>query len=592
MSTNTDDDSETPDWAAEMTDRQPVEAEVLGDVPGEWRDEALLDRARHAFRDLYLDARDRADVDRAYVPHDVLAAVCRDRGFPGLPDELRGDAEWLVWTPGNRDAPLYAYTPDLAGDTTADRERFMELLDAAGVGTERFINVHDGQKGSFDTGNAREYDDPAITGNYGVKGGRGGSDNGRWLVDIDVDDYDDVTANAHVERLRGDTLSVASAHTETDRPGHLYVVVTGDPREVVRDVLGRDVRNPVASFGEIRIDDQYCVGSGSEIVCGCEKCSSNDADAHGYGQYEFASEVPPVVWSEDEFRVFLRSDERLRAIAEQNPDDENDGDDAAGSCRVSNIDGIVDFAETVDDTVFDALNYGVPDDRSAADSFIAWALSPWLNFDKDAVESELDDHGTIKWQDRGDSYKTSVLTGVDAREDKMNTDGYDGDVPHWAVVKYAVEIGIVDEDDLVEKTSDDATGAYDALPSKLHYEATLEAIEELGVNHGWEWDEERVDTDRETDREYYAVVEEYAPDGTDVFVDDAAFLVACIRAREDDVVSGEADVPDRALTPIVGPVDEVSDDTVELGREVFHELTESEARERFYSPGNPRGGSA
>jgi hypothetical protein len=590
MTTNTDD--ETPDWAAEMIDREPVEPEVLDDVTGEGCDETPLDRARHAFRDVYLEARDRAYADRAYLPHHLIDAVWRDRGFNGLAWELRGDAEWLVWTPGSRDTPMYAYTPDLAGDTTAERERFAELLDTVDVGTERFIDVHDGQKGSFDTGNAREYDDPSITGNYGVKAGQGGSDTDRWLVDIDVDDYDDATQNEFVEGLRCNTLSVASAHTETERPGHLYVVVTGDPRDVVRDVLGRDVRNPVASFGEIRIEDQYCVGPGSEIVCGCKKCACEDADECGYGRYEFASAVPPVVWSGDEFRAFLRSDEKLGAAADQNTDNNNDGDGSGGAVRASDPDGIVELAETVDNTVSDAIKYGVPNDRSAADWFIAWALAPWLNFDADAVESELDTHGTSKWQGRGDSYKTSVLTGVNVREDKMNTNGYDGDVPHWAVVKYAVETGIVGEDNLVEKDSDDATGTYDGLPSKLHYEATLEAIEALGVDHGWEWDKERVDTDRETGREYYAVVQEYAPDGPDLFVDDSAFLVACIRALEDGAVPADATVPDRALAPIVGPVDEVSDDTAELAREAFHDLTESEVRKRFYSAGDSGGGSA
>lgn len=584
MTTNTDD--ETPDWAAALDDRNAVEPTIVEPTDG-WGDETMLDSARHAFRDVYLEARDRADADRAYVPHDILAAVCRDRGFDGLTGALSADAEWLVWTPNSRDDPLYAYTPDLAGDTSHERKRFAALLDTVGVGTERFIDVHDGQKGSFDTGNARPHDDPRITGNYGVKGGEGGSDNDQWLVDIDVDDYDDATSNTYVDALRGDTLSVASAHTETDRPGHLYVVVTGDPREVVRDVLGREVRNPVASFGEIRIDAQYCVGPGSEIVCGCELCTREDADEHGYGRYEFASAVPPVVWSEDEFRAFLRSDEKLRTAADQNTDDDNDGDGAGGAVGASDTDGIVELAETVDDTVADALNYGVPDDRSKVDASIAWALAPWLNFDSDAVARELDGHGTSKWQGRGDSYKTSVLTGVDAREDKMNTDGYDGDVPHWAVVKYAVETGIVDDESLVEKTSDDGTGSYDALPSKLHYEAALEAIEELGVDHGWEWDEDRVDTD--SDRDYYAVVEEYAPAGADVFVDDAAFLIACIRAREDDAVPADATVPDRALAPIVGPVDELSDDTAELAREAFHDLTGSEARKRYYTAGNHRG---
>ena len=79
---------------------------------------------------------------------------------------------------------MYAYTPDLAGDTSAERERLAELLSDAGAGTKRFIDVHNGQKGSFDTGNARYPDDPEIEGNYGVKGGRGGDESGKWLVDI------------------------------------------------------------------------------------------------------------------------------------------------------------------------------------------------------------------------------------------------------------------------------------------------------------------------------------------------------------------------------------------------------------------------
>ena len=121
-------------------------------------------------------------------------------------------------------------------------------------------------------------------------------------------------------------------------------------------------------------------------------------------------------------------------------------------------------------------------------------------------------------------------------------------------------------------------GTYDALPSNLHYEATLDAIEELGVDHGWDWDDDSADG---TGDEYYGVVEEYVPENADVWVDDAAFLVACVAAREDDAVPNAASVPDRALNPIIGPVDEVSGDTVELGREVFDELTVEDAVDRF-----------
>ena len=565
---------ETPDWFPDPSTATPIEPEVL---PAEFVDQ--LDRARPVFRDLYLDARDRADGNRGFVPHEVLAETCRDHGFAGVTDALPGDEAWTVWTPKSRDTPLYAYTPNVAGITYGERELFAELLDVAGVGTERFINVLNGQKASFDTDNARSYDSQKIGGNYGVKGGRGGSDTDRFLIDIDIDYQEKAAENPYLQDIDGETLEIASAHTTTDEPGHKYVVVDGDAVEAVRDVLGRDVRNPVASFGEIRIDNQYCVAPGSAIVCGCEKCTSEDADEHGYGRYEFATPVAPVVWTVDEFCAFLRSDEKLHHAADRDMNGDDPDGTGASLPVSSDADGIVAFAETVDETVRDALNRGVAGDRSATDAFIAWALAPWVNFDEDAVEAALNEHGTSKWQTRtDDSYRVSVLSGVDARDAETATDGYDGDLPHWAVVKYAVEIGVVAESELVEKQGDGG-GTYSALPSKLHYEATLEAIQSLGVDHGWDWDEGSDDVD--SVEEYYNVVEEYGPDGADVFVDDAAFLIACVAARVDGGVPSDATVPDRALTPIVGPVDEVSDDTLELGREVFRELTVESATNRF-----------
>ena len=89
----------------------------------------------------------------------------------------------------------------------------------------------------------------------------------------------------------------------------------GDPRAVVRDLLGRAVDNPQASFGEIRIEQQYVVGPGSEILCSCDRCQRPDAPDH-FGRYELAQAKPPVEWSEAEFREFLKQDPKIQADIE------------------------------------------------------------------------------------------------------------------------------------------------------------------------------------------------------------------------------------------------------------------------------------
>jgi hypothetical protein len=440
-----------------------------------------------SYRELYLAARERADADRAYVPHEDLDAVFRAHGWGDLVDHLRHLDDWLVWTPDNRDTPLYAYTPDLAGDTSDQRARLAELFAETGVGTERFIDVHDGQKGSFDTGNARPPEDPEIHGNYGVKGGRGGDDTAPWLVDLDVDDYDTAKdATDAVTDLRDRTLAVASAHTTVDRPGHLYVAVDGDPRAVVRDLLGRAVDNPQASFGEIRVDQQYVVGPGSEVVCGCDRCTDGGDQ---FGRYELANDRPPVVWTEDEFREFLLSDPKIAAEADRA--DERDGDQDHDTTLNDDADARLKVAKQADEYVAGALRDARnPDDRSAADAALARSVAPWLNYDERAIKQALDRHGTSKWATRtDDSYRDSVLNYAGDRA----VGAYDP-MPYWALVEFAVAEGLVDESDLVER--DSGTGdvvedpdqfdgdTYRALPSAEAFNQALDAVEDYGVDHG------------------------------------------------------------------------------------------------------------
>jgi hypothetical protein len=410
-----------------------------------------------SYRDLYLRAWRNSDVEQALIPHEDIAPVFREAGYGAVIEQQRlPGSVWTVWTPDSRETPLYAYTPDLAGDTSPDRERVAELLADAGVGTERFIDLLDGQKASFDTGNDRTPDDPEISGNYGVKGGRT-DDSDLWLVDIDVDDYDEAKeSNPRVEALRGETLGVASAHTTTDRPGHLYVAVDGDAAAIAQDVLGREVDNPAASFGEIRVKNQYVVGPGSEIVCGCELCDDPDTADH-YGRYEIATERPPVVWSAEEFRAFLEADP---AIEPDSGDDEPETEDTSGgsssggstgSVSLDDADERVQFAKAVDDHVANAFREArsPDDDRSSADSNLARTLAPWLGYDEDDLTDVLDDHGTGKWANRGDSYRSSVLSYARDRD----TDAYET-IPYWALVEAAVRGDIVSEDRLVERDSE------------------------------------------------------------------------------------------------------------------------------------------
>ena len=485
-----------------------------------------------SYRELYLEARERSDADRALVPHEDIAPVFDEAGYGNILEALPR-SEWTVWTPGNRETPLYAYTPDLTDDAASERERLVELLTEVGVGTERFIDVLDGQKASFDTAEDRPADDPELSGNYGVKGGRGADGGELWLVDIDVDDYDEAKeSNDRVEELRGETLGVASAHTTRDRPGHLYVAVRGDPVAVARDYMGREVDNPAASFGEIRVKGQYVVGPGSEIVCGCPRCSDNQTPEH-YGRYELATEQPPVVWSEDEFREFLAADPAIQP-AEAREDHVGSKDRSGGDSGVftDDVSGLIEIAKKADSYVADALQDAVnPSDRSQADSAVARAVGPWVGYDEGNLEDVLDNHGTSKWENRGDSYRSSILDYATSR----SVDAYDT-LPYWALVELAVADDLLDRADLVERDTDD--GSYTAFPDAETYNAALDHVrEEYGVDPG----REHADAGGENSSEEYD-----DPREIDATVDAHRAWDAAGRVTPDDLDTDRLETTDRS----------------------------------------------
>ena len=161
------------------------------------------------------------------------------------------------------------------------RARFTVRLREADLGTERFIDVEDGTKTSNDH-TQREPDSPNLAGNYGVYPGRGGTD-GDYLIDIDIDDYDGEHDTTEVDSLPP-TFSVESPHGGE----HRYYAVEGNPVSELRSEFG--VRNPVPTWGEIRVENGYVVGPGSELDS-CDK-EWHDCSDPTEGSYSISEDRP------------------------------------------------------------------------------------------------------------------------------------------------------------------------------------------------------------------------------------------------------------------------------------------------------------
>lgn len=254
-------------------------------------------------------------------------------------------------------------------DPEIQHERFADRLREAGVSVQRFIDVHDGAKGSTD--HTRHGPDAgSLKGNYGVYAGLGAdtdvpedpeewreSDEENivegsgwiepahievlWLVDVDVDDYenDGDEPTAGLDSLP-ETFTIESPHTDDDDPGHRYYVVRGHVAAALEDATG--TKNPSPGWGEVRVHNQYVVGPGSQISPGgcvhewcdtckgcdkgwCEACTKPDG-----GYYRIAEDREIAVLELDEFVEAILRDLDADADADtadaDSPDAEADAD--------------------------------------------------------------------------------------------------------------------------------------------------------------------------------------------------------------------------------------------------------------------------
>ncbi|WP_082222520.1 bifunctional DNA primase/polymerase [Halorubrum halophilum] len=132
-------------------------------------------------------------------------------------------------------------------------------LATAGLDVERFVPLRDGTKESRvnHTDPAHQYSVAELDSNYGVMAGDG-------LVIIDIDDYDDDQLAPDWVTSLPPTFTVETPHGGE----HRYYAVS--------DLMS----NTRSEWGEVRADNQYVVGPGSELDS-CSKnwhnCSDDDA---------------------------------------------------------------------------------------------------------------------------------------------------------------------------------------------------------------------------------------------------------------------------------------------------------------------------
>jgi hypothetical protein len=299
------------------------------------------------------------------------------------------------------------------------RDRLVE----ADLDSNRIISLNDGSKAaSFDhTRKSNRYDtnadnaeggllaiDGDPTQNYGIYAGDG-------LVIFDIDDHDAVS-----DELRSlpETFTTQTPHDGE----HRYYLVDGDLGELETEF---DVTNPQPQWGEIRVQNQYVVGPGSQLD-GCDKDWCDECATESGGRYTIAQDRAIETITIDD----------LVDVIEADPNYTTDSDDQDGhtSSEASTdidpdqigFDGDLERrlakARETDDTLdglwrgnYTAAGYG---DRSSAECALAWRLAFWFEKDKDVVRRLMDQANTEKWGQRTDTtYRDSVLEAVDQQPD-------------------------------------------------------------------------------------------------------------------------------------------------------------------------------
>jgi hypothetical protein len=189
------------------------------------------------------------------------------------------------------------------GSPARARARFVVRLREADLGTERFIDVMDGTKVSNDY-QRFEPDSDRLNGNYAIYPGYGGKPDSGYVVEIDIDDYEGEHETESVDALP-DTLTVSTPHGGE----HRFYALPEDPVATLKQEFG--VRNPVPSFGELRIQNGYVLGPGS-VLDSCDK-EWHDCSKPGEGNYHISENRPIAEIGVDDLVEVVRADPQYSA---------------------------------------------------------------------------------------------------------------------------------------------------------------------------------------------------------------------------------------------------------------------------------------
>lgn len=294
------------------------------------------------------------------------------------------------------------------------KTRLASRLDAAALATDRFIDVQDGSKKSVDH---QQHPPGAVNGNYGIYAN--GDDQ---LVILDVDDYEDVDDKSGISALHSlpATLEQGSPHGGTHR---LYRVEPTDDGRLVaaalKDAVGK--ANPAPSWGEVRTQNQYVVGAGSELT-GCDKDWCSRCEDPDDGQYVLQSDTEVKTITPEELITVLSEDP---VLGRRDADDDSSGGTPNTPSPPKDVDERLAYAREQDEKLdrlmrSDYSDYG--GDRSAAEYGLAYKLAFWLGDDTQTIRQVLEhDAQAEKWQERtDDSYRESILSAVDEQTEFYN----------------------------------------------------------------------------------------------------------------------------------------------------------------------------
>lgn len=323
----------------------------------------------------------------------------------------------------------------------SEHARIVERLQEAGLDTARFVDVIEGEKGSYDH---TQHSEEEISGNYGIYANAGDR-----LVVLDVDDYDgleDKSGLSALSRLPA-TLEQKSPHGGTHR---LYAVEkTVDERyiaEVLEDELGK--KNPAPTWGEVRVANQYVVGAGSQLD-GCDKDWCDECATDDGGHYTLNADREIATIQPGDLVDVLQEDPNY-APDDEDGDVQEDDEFAPDVGEDADIEDILAHAlqDSGDEKLQrlwrgDYSDYG--GDRSSAESSLAYKLAFWLGGDRstsrtkslveDAMDGRLTPPGSSdpqleKWEERDDaSYRESVLEAVDEQSEFFEPSGRNAVTP-------------------------------------------------------------------------------------------------------------------------------------------------------------------